>query len=651
MPSRRDLLSGAAAGLLGASTAQAAQRVPGAGRDRLGLGDDEAVAVRAALERLGELWVSVRAFGARGDGVADDTPAINRAIATLSPGRTLYFPAGTYRVTVSDGVERALAPLPIGSSVHMERGAWLTTAPDQPSLIFLTPLGDNILQVNIDGGSFPRSGGISGRWPNRTSGIQAYATADRGLGARNVTVVNSEIRNVETGIRADGARHWRVTGNKIHRTGLSAVIFGFHEGQDSLHNIVSGNVFESLGDTAVAFFQLDGKGLGTCAYNVVANNTAKDTNQRTAGFAFDVEAGDAQRQHHIVFSSNIVEQTVAGLPHGVGGFVMGNVSHGLMVGNIARGSSGTTADIGYNMPGARHGLIAANVADNFRGCGIVIDGSQGTDVFDNHIVNCGGGGPYPAIRLALEFDTSRCSAIGNRIEISAGHPHFGDGSSAIAALGNNGIAIRDLRIGGNDITIPAGTAITVTGSSGTPALRVLANGNLIGRSGRGGGSGQGWAMHLRFVNLANVSGTVVRDASHGFALQNCAGATLADSELTGDDPLAVLYDFSGSSGVRVRNTRCYQTWATAVTAPGTGTTWDNDDAVRSETRGLSAAIASGGAIPHGLAFPPSFVSVVPAGSANPAGAAGVSVSGVNATHFTVEFGGGGTRRFLWEART
>ena len=130
---------------------------------------------------------------------------------------------------------------------------------------------------------------------------------------------------------------------------MSAVIFGFYEGQDCLHNIVSGNVFESHGDTAVAFFQVGGKGLGTCAHNVVANNAAKDTNQRAAGFAFDVEAGDVERQHHVVFSANVVEQSIVGLPHAVGGFVMNNVSHGLMVGNIARGSSGTEADIGYNM--------------------------------------------------------------------------------------------------------------------------------------------------------------------------------------------------------------------------------------------------------------------------------------------------------------
>ena len=48
---------------------------------------------------------NVKDYGAVGDGVADDTGAIRRAIAGLlrnSGGGTLYFPAGTYRVTEPD---------------------------------------------------------------------------------------------------------------------------------------------------------------------------------------------------------------------------------------------------------------------------------------------------------------------------------------------------------------------------------------------------------------------------------------------------------------------------------------------------------------------------------------------------------------------
>ncbi len=43
-------------------------------------------------------WLSVRSYGAKGDGAATDTPAINRAIeaAAAAGGGTVYFPAGVY---------------------------------------------------------------------------------------------------------------------------------------------------------------------------------------------------------------------------------------------------------------------------------------------------------------------------------------------------------------------------------------------------------------------------------------------------------------------------------------------------------------------------------------------------------------------------
>src|SRR5262249_35386981 len=41
---------------------------------------------------------SVRGFGARGDGVADDTAAIQAAINAAPDGSTISFPSGTYNV-------------------------------------------------------------------------------------------------------------------------------------------------------------------------------------------------------------------------------------------------------------------------------------------------------------------------------------------------------------------------------------------------------------------------------------------------------------------------------------------------------------------------------------------------------------------------
>ena len=53
---------------------------------------------RTVQDKLRE-FVSVKDFGAVGDGVTDDTAAINAALAAVPVGGVLRFPAGTYRVT------------------------------------------------------------------------------------------------------------------------------------------------------------------------------------------------------------------------------------------------------------------------------------------------------------------------------------------------------------------------------------------------------------------------------------------------------------------------------------------------------------------------------------------------------------------------
>ena len=44
-------------------------------------------------------WLDVRQFGAKGDGRADDTQALQKAFDKVKHGSTIYLPRGTYRVT------------------------------------------------------------------------------------------------------------------------------------------------------------------------------------------------------------------------------------------------------------------------------------------------------------------------------------------------------------------------------------------------------------------------------------------------------------------------------------------------------------------------------------------------------------------------
>lgn len=56
-----------------------------------------AVGALAAIQRHEHAVIDVRSYGATGDGMTDDSLAIQSAVAELRPGRTLHFPRGTYR--------------------------------------------------------------------------------------------------------------------------------------------------------------------------------------------------------------------------------------------------------------------------------------------------------------------------------------------------------------------------------------------------------------------------------------------------------------------------------------------------------------------------------------------------------------------------
>ena len=55
--------------------------------------------VAAQVEQAGDKTINVKAFGAKGDGVADDTRAIQAAINHAKAGEKIYFPPGIYDVS------------------------------------------------------------------------------------------------------------------------------------------------------------------------------------------------------------------------------------------------------------------------------------------------------------------------------------------------------------------------------------------------------------------------------------------------------------------------------------------------------------------------------------------------------------------------
>ena len=136
---------------------------------------------RTVLDKLRDV-VSVKDFGAVGDGVADDTAAIN---AALSASPAVFLPTGTYKTT---------APITLNGN-NILIGAGITSVikniTGSSVIRSITPTGARIFHVG--GGNFKIEGNTSGA-----------AAGSIGLDMQNVTYANWTdvwVNYVETAIR------------------------------------------------------------------------------------------------------------------------------------------------------------------------------------------------------------------------------------------------------------------------------------------------------------------------------------------------------------------------------------------------------------------------------------------------------------------
>lgn len=121
-------------------------------------GDPVSLSLQTTLDQ----WVSVKSFGAVGDGVTDDTDAINRALYQLycrdtntQVRRSLFFPAGTYRINQTILIPPYATLYGEGylnSIIQMS-----SSAEDSALRAYVARLSDNYQQTGINIGSTPGS--------------------------------------------------------------------------------------------------------------------------------------------------------------------------------------------------------------------------------------------------------------------------------------------------------------------------------------------------------------------------------------------------------------------------------------------------------------------------------------------------------------
>ena len=216
-------------------------------------------AVERTVESKLRDTVSVKDFGAVGNGVADDTTALNLALAAST---FVVIPTGTYAIS-------STVTIPANTTLIIQ-GTIRPFSNPATGIPFFKITGSNS-SVIFEGGKID---GISTVYSNFVTGIYASGGATTRLS--NITVTNGNFQNIGidnagTGIDYDGISNGKITGNLIENCGqISNLTFagsGIYM-QYCTSILVDGNTINRVGASGI---------INSGGVNCVITNNKLDT--------------------------------------------------------------------------------------------------------------------------------------------------------------------------------------------------------------------------------------------------------------------------------------------------------------------------------------------------------------------------------------
>ncbi|HEX6739906.1 MAG TPA: right-handed parallel beta-helix repeat-containing protein [Vicinamibacteria bacterium] len=359
--------------------------------------------------------VSVQEFGARGDGQADDTVALQRAVdAVPEAGGRLRFAPGTFRVAGDRGIR-------LKDNVRVELGEAVLVAPNVDGArnrIFEIQGSRNVV---ISGGTLVGSRSGSPQW-----GVGILASDAEDLLIENVTLRDFYFDGIlltgNKGCRRVVVR--KVVAENNRRTGLAApMAFDVTIEQSTFRG--------SKGQSPQAGVNFEPNAEGEVRNIRLINNTFSGN----AGVGLYIHRGLGVGVFEATVQANVVENNDQGIvASGVDGVT---IAGNRVRGHVNRARSGIALGEGTR----RAAVVANELEGNFRG--IIAAGATQVEIRDNRVTGTGlaaapatgDDGDGIVCRGLRAVLPDACAITGNTVRRSAG--------SGIVAQLVSGVQIRD----------------------------------------------------------------------------------------------------------------------------------------------------------------------------------------------------------------
>jgi nitrous oxidase accessory protein NosD len=360
--------------------------------------------------------LSVKWFGAKGDGRTFDTASIQSAVDAVRPGETLHFPVGVYRIESDRGVK-------LKSEVRLDLGTATLTGSNVAGARCRLLEIQGRRNILISGGTLVGSRLGSPQW-----GVGIFASD-----AQNLFIEGVQFRN----FYFDGIL---LTGNR----GCQQVVI---RGVVALDNRRSGlTVAAGSGITVTdSAFQASRGQSPEAGANVEPADGAAVQNVRFSGCSFTRNAGNGLYVHRgkggSVFGATVVDSLVQGNGNGI---VVADTDQVTIARNRVVGHNGPARSGIAVGRGTRHGISDNELLGNRRGI-LTADATE-VDIRDNTVV---GTGPNPQGGEGSGVDGDGIVCRGTRSPVTGACVVDGNHVRACAGSGILTHLVARVRVAGN----------------------------------------------------------------------------------------------------------------------------------------------------------------------------------------------------------